>query len=58
MNKREKEVLQHVFDVLENYSGDSDPDLPDDITEDEIVEYFPIFYATRELAKLLYGKDE
>lgn len=37
MNKREKEKLQQVFDVLENYIGDTDPYIPEDFTDAEIM---------------------
>ncbi len=53
MTEEEKRKLQAIFDVLDAECGDTDPADLEDWTDDEIIEEEPIFWACRELSKLI-----
>lgn len=53
IEKEARKRIKEVANVLDNYLGDTDPDFPEDITNNEIKEEEPIFWACRELFSLL-----
>ena len=48
-----KEKLAEIISVLDNVLGDTDPNLPEDMTDDEIRIEEPLFWAVRELNALV-----
>jgi len=53
MNKREREKLSVIFDILDGYLGDTDPYIEDGWTDEEIQHEEPLFWVTKEVAKLI-----
>ena len=47
--------LTKIFNALDRVLGDSDPMLPEDMTDDEIYSEEPLFWAAKELAVYLKG---
>jgi len=47
------EKLQKIFNALDNHLGDTDPDILEDATDDEIRDEEPVFWAANEIAKIL-----
>ena len=45
--------LQKIVLALDDYLGDTDPDFPEDMTDEEIREEEPIFWACKELSSLI-----
>ena len=45
--------LHKIVHVLDDYLGDSDPQLEDDMTDEDIKQEYPIFWATKELFSIL-----
>jgi len=45
------EKLQKIFNALDNHLGDTDPDILEDATDDEIRDEEPVFWAANEIAK-------
>ena len=45
--------LQKIFNALDNHLGDTDPDILEDATDDEIRDEEPVFWAANEIAKIL-----
>jgi len=45
--------LQKVIDTLDNLLGDTDPDLPDDMTDDEIRQEEPLFWSVTTLNEIM-----
>ena len=45
--------LRKIFNALDHALGDTDPDFPEDMTDDEIREEEPVFWAAKELSVLL-----
>jgi hypothetical protein len=45
--------LVNIHDALSAHIGDTDPDLPEDMTDDEVREYEPVFWAAKEIADLI-----
>ena len=52
MTKKEIEKLKLIHGALDEVMGDSDP--IDDMTDDEIREQDPLFWATMKLAELIF----
>lgn len=48
-----QEKIQKIINTLDHYLGDTDPDFPEDMTDDEIRQEEPVFWATKELSKLI-----
>jgi hypothetical protein len=48
-----KNKLKETFRVLDVYLGDTDPDFPNDITDDEIKEEEPILWVAKEISELI-----
>ena len=48
--------LQKIFAALDESLGDTDPDILEDATDDEIRDEEPVFWAAREIAKIIYNK--
>ena len=46
--------LQKIFNALDESLGDTDPDILEDATDDEIREEEPVFWAAKEIAKIIY----
>jgi hypothetical protein len=42
--------VRDIFNALDSYLGDTDPELPEDMTDDEIRAEEPVFWAAKELA--------
>ncbi len=53
MKKTEKEKLLAIHEVLSSYLGDTEPCLDDDMTDEEIRQEEPIYWAAVEIAKLV-----
>lgn len=53
MNKSERKLIEQVADILDAELGDTEPYLPDGITDEEIREEQPLFWACRELNRIL-----
>jgi len=47
--------LEKIFSALDRVLGDSDPMLPDDMTDEEIYSEAPLFWAAKELSLYLKG---
>ena len=47
------EKIRNIFDALDDYLGDTDPDLLADMTDDEIRDEEPVFWAAKELAEYM-----
>jgi hypothetical protein len=47
------ETLRKIFNALDTSLGDTDPDFPEDITDDEIMMEEPVFWAAKELSKYI-----
>ena len=45
--------LREIFSALDAYLGDTDPDFPEDATDDEIRIEEPVFWAAKELSVYL-----
>ena len=45
--------LQKIFNALDNHLGDTDPDILEDATDEEICDEEPVFWAANEIAKIL-----
>ena len=56
MSNEQRRKLIAIHDALANYIGDSDPYLDEDMTDEEICEEMPIFWAARELARVIWDK--
>jgi len=52
-DKSMKTKLQDIFNVLDEYLGDTDPDIDDDMTDDEIKECEPLFWCAKEIMGLI-----
>ena len=57
MNASEKKKLQKIFNVLDDYLGDTDPYLHPDDTDEDIRREEPIFWCAKEISALLQAKD-
>ena len=53
MTRLEREKLKEIFIVLDNYLGDSDPMLDEDMTDAEIKDEEPIFWVTKEISSMI-----
>ena len=53
-----KSKLRNIFNALDSYLGDTDPDFPEDTTDDEIRQEEPVFWAAKELAAILFTPPE
>lgn len=49
-------ILSEVTDTLDQQLGDTDPDIPDGLTDEDIRAFYPIFWCCRQLS-LLQKKD-
>jgi len=47
--------LKKIFNALDRMLGDSDPILPDDMTDEEIYSEEPLLWIAKELAVYLKG---
>ena len=47
--------LQKIFNALDESLGDTDPDILEDATDDEIREEEPVFWAAKEIAGIIYN---
>jgi len=45
--------LQKIFNALDDHLGDTDPDILEDATDEEIRDEEPVFWAANEIAKIL-----
>lgn len=45
--------LRKIFNALDYALGDTDPDFPEDMTDDEIRNEEPVFWAAKELSVYL-----
>lgn len=57
MTKTESKKLIAIHSALDAALGDSDPYIDDEMSDEDIAEQEPVFWAAKELAKLL-GNDE
>jgi len=48
-----KKKLKQIFDALSTALGDTDPFIDEDVTDDEIRDDEPVFWAAKELAGIL-----
>ena len=48
-----KKRLVEIHDALSYELGDTDPHIEDDMTEEEVREEMPVFWAAKEVAKLM-----
>ena len=53
MNKKELKKLKDIFHALDEFLGDTDPDFPEDMTDEEIRAEEPVFWAAKELGGLI-----
>jgi hypothetical protein len=53
-----KKELEEIFDVLDEYLGDTDPNIPDDMNDEEVKEEYPILWVTQQISKLIDGLKE
>ena len=53
MTRKEREKLQRCFDTMDDLLGDTDPNLPEDMTDAEIRTEEPLFWAAKEICALL-----
>lgn len=51
------EALQEISTILDNYLGDTDPDIPEDWTDDDIRSEEPILYACRKANNALAKRE-
>ena len=42
--------VREMFNALDIYLGDTDPDFPEDVTDEEIKSEEPVFWVAKELA--------
>lgn len=49
--------LREIHSALDKHLGDTDPYFPEDITDDEIRDEDPVFWAAKELAVFIKGGD-
>lgn len=47
------EKIRQIFNALDVALGDTDPDFPEDTTDDEIRNEEPVFWAAKELSRYL-----
>ena len=45
--------IKQIFNALDNALGDTDPDFPENTTDDEIRNEEPVFWAAKELSTYL-----
>jgi len=45
--------LVKIHDALDAHLGDTDPYTPEDMTDEEVCEYEPVFWAAKEIAALI-----
>jgi len=45
--------LVKIHDALGSHLGDTDPYIPEDMTDEEVCEYEPVFWAAKEIADLI-----
>lgn len=55
MNKTTKYKLIAIHDALCSHLGDSDPYIPEDMTDEEIFDEMPVFWAAKELARIIWS---
>jgi len=48
-----KQELMSILTVISDHIGDTDPDIPEDFTEDDIRLQFPLVWACRRLSELI-----
>lgn len=47
------EKVRKIFKALDMALGDTDPDFPENMTDDEIMTEDPVFWAAKELSKYI-----
>ena len=52
-----KKRLVEIHDALSYELGDTDPHIEDDMTDEEVREEMPVFWAAKEVAALIAGID-
>ena len=52
-----KRRLVEIHDALSYELGDTDPHIEDDMTDEEVREEMPVFWAAKEVAALIAGID-
>ena len=57
MTEHERQKLEAIFSVLDGFLGDTDPYFSEDITDTEIREEEPVFWAAKEIDLLLRMKQ-
>ncbi len=57
-NERLREVMKEVSDALDIALGDTDPDFPEDMTDDDIRDEDPVFWACKTINKALDAEPE
>lgn len=57
MNKRAENVLEEVFRSLDDVLGDTDPNIPEDSSDDELRDAEPLVWCCQQIRKLIddYG---
>lgn len=53
MTPEERKKLIAIHGALERAIGDSDPYIPDDMTDEEVAEEEPVFWAAQQVAALI-----
>lgn len=54
----DKESLQEVFDVMDDYLGDTDPHIEEDATDEDIRIEHPAFWCCRQIGLMLQEPTE
>lgn len=53
MDDKTRSILSKIHDALDRALGDTDPDIDEEMSDEEIRQYEPLFWAAWALAKLL-----
>jgi len=53
MDSKTKKKLEEIFTVLDLYIGDTDPYFDDEMTDEDIRDEEPVFWACKEIGLLL-----
>ena len=58
MDSNDIKVLRAIFDILDDQIGDTDPFMGDFITDEQIKDEHPVFWACREVKRIADKYDK
>ena len=58
MDKMDIEVLEAIFNILDAELGDTDPFMDDEMTDENLKDEHPIFWACREVGRIKAKYDK